>query len=69
MEKRKTERVGWHHLVYAHEFEQALVGGEGQGGPICCSSWGHKELDMTEQQNNKKKEVENCNLLIVEGYL
>ena len=25
--------------------------GDGQGGLACCSPWGHKELDMTEQLN------------------
>ena len=25
--------------------------GDGQGGLACCGSWGHKELDMTEQMN------------------
>ena len=25
--------------------------GDGQGGLACCDSWGHKELDMTEQLN------------------
>ena len=25
--------------------------GDEQGGLACCSSWGHKELDMTEQLN------------------
>ena len=25
--------------------------GDGQGGPACCSSWGHKESDMTERLN------------------
>ena len=23
--------------------------GDGQGGLVCCSSWGRKELDTTEQ--------------------
>ena len=23
--------------------------GDGQGGLVCCNSWGHKELDMTER--------------------
>ena len=31
------------------EFEQALRDGEGQGSLACCSPWGHRELDMTEQ--------------------
>ena len=25
--------------------------GNGQGGLVCCDSWGHKELGMTEQLN------------------
>ena len=28
-----------------------LAVGDGQGGLVCCSSWGHKESDMTEQLN------------------
>ena len=45
--------VGWHHRLSGHEFEQALGDGEGQGSLVCCSSWGHKELDTTEQLNHK----------------
>ena len=26
---------------------------EGQGSLECCSPWGHKELDTTEQMNNR----------------
>ena len=40
--------VGWYHCLNGHEFEQALGGGDGQGGLLCYSSWGSKELDMTE---------------------
>ena len=40
--------VGWHHQRNGHEFEQALVADDGQGGLVCCSSWGLKELDTTE---------------------
>ena len=46
--------VGWHHELGRHEFEQAPGDGEGQGGLACCSPWGHKESNMTEQQNNRK---------------
>ena len=42
------EMVVWHHQLNGHEFEQALGDGEGQGSLVCCSLWGHKELDMTE---------------------
>ena len=45
--------VGWHHQVHAHEFEQAPGDGEGQGGLVCCSLWGHKESDTAEGLNNK----------------
>ena len=44
--------VGWHHLLNNHEFEQTPGDGEGQGTLVCCSPWGHKESDMTEQLNN-----------------
>ena len=32
-------------------FEQAPGADDGQGGLACCSPWGCKELDMTEQLN------------------
>ena len=25
--------------------------GDGQGSPVCCSPWGRKQSDMTEQLN------------------
>ena len=43
--------VGWHPQLDGHEFEQALGVADGQGRLACCSSWGHKESDMTEQLN------------------
>ena len=42
----------WHHQLNGHEFEQALGDGEGQGGLVCCSPWGLRESDMTEQLKN-----------------
>ena len=41
--------VGWHYPLDGHEFEQAPRVGGGQGSLLCCSSRGHKELDMTER--------------------
>ena len=40
--------IGWHYRVDGNEFEQALGGVDGQGSLACCSSWGCKELDLTE---------------------
>ena len=40
--------VGRRHLVNGHEFGETPGVGDGQRGLACCSSWGHKELDMTE---------------------
>ena len=45
--------VGWHHQLNGHEFEPTPGEVEGQGSLECCSSWGHKELDTTEQLDNK----------------
>ena len=47
--------VGWHHQLNGHGFEQALGDSEGQGSLACCSPWGHREPDMTEQLNNNSK--------------
>ena len=44
--------VGWHYQFNRDEFEQAPGVGDGQGGLVCCSPWGRKESDMTEQLNN-----------------
>ena len=51
----EDEMVGWHHQLNGHEFEQALGVG-GQGSLACCSPWGHKESDTTEQLNNNNQE-------------
>ena len=50
--------VGWHHRLNGHEFEQALGDGEGQGGLMCCSPWGHKKLDMTSEQQRRTGKLE-----------
>ena len=49
----EDEMVGWHQWLNGHEFEQAPGDGEGQWSLVCCSPWGCKESDTTEQQNNK----------------
>ena len=42
----------WHHQLNGHEFEQTLGDSKGEGSLACCSLWGRKELDTTEQRNN-----------------
>ena len=55
--RRMTEHetIGWHHRLNGHEFEQIPGDSEGQGSLTCCSPWGCKESDMTEQLSNNKK--------------
>ena len=48
---QEDEMVAWHHRLDGHEFEQAPGVDDGQGSLVCCSPWGHKESDMTEQLN------------------
>ena len=47
----EDEMVGWHHWLNGHGFGWTPGVGDGQGGLLCCSSWGHKELDTTEWLN------------------
>ena len=47
----EDEMVGWHHRLYGHEFKKALGVGDGRGNLVCCSPWGHKDSDTTEQLN------------------
>ena len=48
----EDEMVGWHHRLNGHEFGQAPGDDQRQGSLVCCSPWGGKESDMTEQLNN-----------------
>ena len=52
-EKRMTEdeMAGWHHWLDGRESEWTPGVGDGQGGLVCCDSWGRKESDTIEQLN------------------
>ena len=65
-EKGMTEdkMVGWHHRLNGHEFEQTQGDDEGQGGLVCCSPWGCKELDVTERLNNNKLSYRHCIIFV-----
>ena len=47
----EDEMVGWHYRHSRHGFGWTPGVGDGQGGLVYYSSWGRKELDMTEQLN------------------
>ena len=47
----EDEMVGWHHWLDGHGFGKTPGVGDGQGGLVCCGSWGHKESDTTERLN------------------
>jgi len=42
-----SEWTGWHHWLNGRE---SVNSGDGQGGLVCCDSWGHKELYTTERR-------------------
>ena len=50
--------AGRHQRCSGHERGQTPGGGEGQRGLACCSLWGHKESNTTEQLNNNNKTME-----------
>ena len=41
----EDEMAGWHHGLDGRESEWTLGVGDGQGGLVCCDSWGRKESD------------------------
>ena len=45
-EATEDERVGWHHQLNGHKFEQTPGDSEGQWSLVCCSLWDPKESDM-----------------------
>ena len=44
---------GRHHGLNGHEFGQTPGDSGGQRSLVCCSPWGHKELDTTERLDSK----------------
>ena len=55
--RKGLQRMRWLDGIIdsmGHESEPTLGDGEGQGSLVCCSPWGHKELDTMERLNNQK---------------
>ena len=56
----EDEMAGWHHWLSGCESEWTPGVGDGQGGLVCCSSWGRKKSDITERLNwteSRQKEI------------
>ena len=47
----EDEMAGWHHWLDGCESGWTPGVGDGQGGLVCCNSWGRKESDTTERLN------------------
>ena len=47
----EDEMVVLHQQCDGHKIDGALGVGDGQGSLVCCSPWGCKESDTTEQLN------------------
>ena len=71
---RQDEMAGWHHRLNGHEFEWTLGVCDGQGGLVCCNSWGCKELDTTErlnwsELNQRSGLLKFCSKCLISNYL
>ena len=57
--KRGQQRMrcldGITNLTDMSPFEQTLGDRQGEGSLVCCSPWGRKESDTTQQLNKKKQ--------------
>ena len=47
----EDEMAGWHHWLHGRESGWTPGVRDGQGGLVCCNSWGCKESDTTERLN------------------
>ena len=57
----EEEMIGWYHQLDGYDFEQAPGVGDGQGSLACCSPWGRKELNTTEQLD--RQTAIQCNIV------
>ena len=49
--------VGWMASLTQWTWVSVMGAGDGQGGLACCSPWGRKELDTTEQLNKVPQKI------------
>ena len=55
----EDEMAGWHYWLDGHESGWTPEVGDGQGGLVCCDSWGCKKSDTTEQLNWTEVSIQN----------
>ena len=65
-EEKERERMRWlDGIIHSTDLNLSkLCGSKEQGWLVCCSLWGCKELDMTEQLNNNQHEKRRLSLKI-----
>ena len=62
----EDEMLGWHHRLDGHGLGWTPGVGDGQGGLMCCSSWGCKELDTTERLDSDNNSSARVTLLLTQ---
>ena len=65
---KEDEMVGWHHQLDGYESEQAPGVGDVQRCLVCCSSWGHKELDMISCSTELNKIIKREKIKIAKNF-
>ena len=54
--RRRWQRKRWlDGIIDSMDVNLSKLRERVKGSLVCCSPWGHKELDMTKQLNNKNK--------------
>ena len=64
-ETTEDEIAGWHHWLDGREPEWTPGVGDGQGGLVCCDSWGRKESDTTEWPNWTELKLKTCRFICI----
>ena len=66
----EDKMAGWRHRLDTHEFGWSPGAGDGQGGLVCCDSWGRKESDTTYGLSNNcnKSPLIHCKSIHASGY-
>ena len=61
----EDEMAGLHHWLNGQGFGWTAGVGDGQGGLVCCGSWGHKEWNTTNywtEVNSSSKNLQTTNV-------